>query len=540
VFLVSGMTLAVAGQSSTIFIVPKDNFGNNASVASLTAVMAEISSSATADVVSSGGQLTFSATRSGTYRLSIILGSIASTLSVPVAPAEADSSTTVLENPLIATAGASRSFNILMRDKFGNLCVSPGSLSLRFSLRGISSTFGGDISTDAVIHTSYNYVSGAVYSVTFSTTRAGFYQINSIIEGRSGNAVLSGQVVNTAGCASLSFVTSFPQTAVAGTSFSAVIQMVDEYGNQATQGTGSYRGYVGNLLCVDCQSVYTGGKVSIQFALTASATYSASVKVGDSLVSGFPHEIFVSPIISGSPSSAVYSVSAPDVVAGGNPQIVSFVLLDRFGNVRKEASEHRPQLSASLSGSGAASILPSAVINLGGVYTVTVNASSAFTVSGAYRASVHYASSPLSTDGPSWNVQPSAPAALFSSKSGKGAFYALVSTLTTFSLTLKDKYANTITQSGHSADVALSSPFLFSVSDGPSGSGTNCVVLYECIGLCQNVLHRSRQRRYRLSLRSLYSSGRLQCFTFFLLDKWCISCCWYFLQYRFSSRRYRW
>jgi len=151
---------------------------------------------------------------------------------------------------------------------------------------------------------------------------------------------------------------------------------------------------------------------------------------------------------------------------------VSFVLLDRFGNVRREASEHRPQLSASLSGSGAASILPSAVINLGGVYTVTVNASSAFTVSGAYRASVHYASSPLSTDGPSWNVQPSAPAAIFSSKSGKGAFYALVSTLTTFSLTLKDKYANTITQSGHSADVALSSPFLFSVSDGPSGSGT--------------------------------------------------------------------
>ena len=82
------MTLAVDGQSSTIFIVPKDNFGNNASVASLTAVMAEISSSATADVVSSGGQLTFSATRSGTYRLSVILGSIASTLSVPVAPAE--------------------------------------------------------------------------------------------------------------------------------------------------------------------------------------------------------------------------------------------------------------------------------------------------------------------------------------------------------------------------------------------------------------------------------------------------------------------
>ena len=62
--------------------------------------------------------------------------------------------------------------------------------------------------------------------------------------------------------------------------------------------------------------------------------------------------------------------------------------------------------------------------------------------------------------------------ALFSTKSGKGAYYALVSVATTFSVTLKDRYANLVTQGGFSADVVLAPPFAFSVIDGPTGSGT--------------------------------------------------------------------
>ncbi len=195
--------------------------------------------------------------------------------------------------------------------------------------------------------------------------------------------MLAGEVVNAVGCASLSFASSFPQTAVAGSSFSAVIQMVDEYGNQATQGEGFYKGFVGDSLCSTCPSVYSQGKASIQFLLTASAVYSVNVKIGDTHVSGFPLEVTVSAIATGAPSSALVSISAPNVIAGGTPQIISFFLLDRFGNVRRVASELTPQVSALPAGSQLPSVLLSATAQSAGVYTVAINSSSAYTVSGA-------------------------------------------------------------------------------------------------------------------------------------------------------------
>eukprot|EP00735_Rhodelphis_limneticus_P015001 TRINITY_DN912_c0_g1::TRINITY_DN912_c0_g1_i1::g.16014::m.16014 TRINITY_DN912_c0_g1::TRINITY_DN912_c0_g1_i1::g.16014 ORF type:complete len:3347 (+),score=1122.88,sp/P24821/TENA_HUMAN/32.68/3e-33,sp/P24821/TENA_HUMAN/32.58/1e-28,sp/P24821/TENA_HUMAN/36.25/2e-16,Filamin/PF00630.14/0.2,Filamin/PF00630.14/0.037,Filamin/PF00630.14/1.2e+02,Filamin/PF00630.14/0.88,Filamin/PF00630.14/2.3e-06,Filamin/PF00630.14/8.9,Filamin/PF00630.14/0.0016,Filamin/PF00630.14/1.4e-06,Filamin/PF00630.14/0.0098,Filamin/PF00 len=390
----TGLSTGGAGSVRVVTLYTYDRFGNPTNVASdlfqlsLSGPQQFTNTSVRSSSSSTSHSVAYTLQSYGTYQLVIqqisstsgeSLGQVTSRTVTIVAGAPSASTTEAQYPASAVSAGVVGAFTVLARDQFGNL-IGDNTASLSVQLRA-TTRMQADFRAVSV-----SWAGNGTYTVTYSTTRSGTYTASITLAGVAiSNSNQPVEIAANTAVASTSTASfSSPITASATTDATMTLIPRDIYGNTLSSAANFAVSYTGPSTPESVSVSASNNQAS--YALTVAGTYSFSVLLDDTPISGSPYTLIVNAAELVAANTLVELNVTEDGQAAGVTQGLLLTGIDSFGNA---ASLTPSAVTASIS-------MPSAGVSvtpvLSQISTTQVMVSYKPTVAGSYEISTSVSS----------------------------------------------------------------------------------------------------------------------------------------------------
>jgi hypothetical protein len=375
----SGLILATVGQASTFYVTVKDG-SNNLLSANVIAALGTSSTSFSQSQLGAGSMsLSYTATFSGAFPLSVRLDSgahiIGSPFTVVIQPSIPSVTKSIVTGASTALAGTIYTASLACFDDFGNVFGAGGFANLSGSLVGPSTVLGSVI----------DQFTGSA-SFQFPVVELGVYTVSIMAQGVRISStfqveVLPGVVASTASVA----LPLSASTVVGGDQVEFFIEPRDKFGNVVASSPsflGRLKGQSATALVETVQSSQplSAGLHNLKYNVTVSGQYSFAVSFLSVAIRNSPILFQVVPS-SVSQKHSIASGLGTVLSVKGSQSSFSVTLRDSFSNVLTDASLYQ-QVQASLLSRGTKNSAGIIQHNLAG--DVSITASAVFFFAGTY------------------------------------------------------------------------------------------------------------------------------------------------------------